>query len=295
MVLQKKDKKLAQFLLKKLAHASFLAILFVPGFSLFATGSSLPIIIPEDELPASIQLAYGVVSVVTVSDSEELLGDSSSSLPCEEFQMLRGEMPETTFSDSGLSETNWKFHGEVRQANSQIPNRISEKTELGVPAGTSENFAFYGEGAFQNDPNFLGSGLLSQNSKALLLEQFSLNSIANLSPVAFLGICLNPSELPSKNLPTQCGSFLSKSTIQKFAKDSISLWQRVKTTSLWPRSTNCLPIQNPSIQERFLNHTPSMSDISFIWLREMADSQVSLGLVLGMGKTKTTPVAKLIA
>nr|WP_210413600.1 hypothetical protein [Leptospira ilyithenensis] len=280
---------MAQFLLTKLAFASFLAIVFVPSFSLFAFDSSSPIMIPADELLTPVQLVDGVVSFVTVSDAEESLSLSSSSLPCEELQTLYEEI---VLTDRSLIKKNSDPDLAIISANRLSPGKMLMEGKGLHLLRTFEDPTDYNRIKNAN-PLIVFSGLSLQNEG--VPEQFSLNSIANLSPVAFLGICLNQSELPSKNLPMQCGSFLSKSMIQKFVKDSISLWQRAKTTSLWPRSINCLPIRNPLIQEQYLSHTHSTSDISFIWLREMAGSPVSPGSVLETGKKKVTLASKPIA
>lgn len=275
----------------KLAFASFLAIVFVPTFSLFAFDSSLPTIIPVDELLTPIQLVDGVVSYVTVPDTEESLSLSSSSLPCEDLQTFQEETKKVISIDANL----------FRENSSLSPGTISaaRRSSATILKGGKEVFRLETSGDSMESRKaeiskglIIFSGLSLQNERTL--GQFSLNSIANLSPVAFLGICLNPSELPSKNLPMRCGSFLSKSMIQKFAKDSISLWQPARTTFPWPRSINCLPTRSPSIQEQFLSHIHSMSDILFTWLKETEGSRVNPELVLGMGTKKAILAPNLI-
>jgi hypothetical protein len=102
----------------------------------------------------------------------------------------------------------------------------------------------------------------------VLGKHSQLKSIANLAQIAFFEICLSQSELPFKNSSTPCVSFLSKSTIPRYANDWRSLWQQVRMTYPSHKSICSLQTLAPSIPVLFPNHLPSMSDTTSIWSKE---------------------------
>ncbi len=257
MIFLEKIKKVARFLLNSWLPLAVAVVIVSPVFSVSADDLSLPIVMENEEWVLPIMLVDGVEVVVLAEE------EATTSMASLEGKTVPSEKEIVSPDSFGCKSS---------------PSYLSNHSNLSLAAckntfGETGTLSFYGSLFFSN----LGRniGLLEKGCPSLqnvdsgnMYSSIAVKSVAKPGLFAFLGICPNPSELPSKSLSMQCANCLSKSTTQRFAKDSISLWQRVRTTFLWHRSINSSRIQKVSILEPFLSPTRSMSDISSIWSKE---------------------------
>lgn len=243
MVFSENTKKMAQ---KLQTYAVSLALSFFfifPVSNLLANESDLPVIIPNDVLLTPIELRDGLVLEVTVVPDTEIAFESPVGSEEESF----------LFTDSSDSQ----------ELVLSLPLEISKTNcvfEMGCKT-ISRGKSLPAEellSIFENDP-----------------EHFPVKSIASPGLFGFLGICLSRSELPSKNFSMLCENSLPKSMTRRSANDWKFLWRPVKTTYLWPSSTNSYRMLKTSTLKPSTNLTPSMSDISSTWSNGMEEFPVT--------------------
>lgn len=233
MIFSEKIKNLVQKLQKSTLLVLLSVFFIFPISGLFANEADLPVIIPNDELLTPIELRDGLVLEVVVTEERELAFDA---IPTSEIQTA------AAFVSSDAS--------------------AQELTHLGI-LPNAETVSLNSNGSFSQmeDKVILEEAFVFENSP----EHFSVKSIASPGLFGFLGICLSRSELPSKNFSMLCESSLPKSMTRRSANDWKFLWQPVRTTSLWPLSTNSSKMLRTSTPRPSRNHTHSMSDISSTW------------------------------
>lgn len=228
---------LAQKLLNAAPYfCALLFFLFSQG-NLFANEWDEPIVLLEDPLVPAIELRDGKISEVFVETNSEVAHRT------DDLEIIKPS---------------------VRVANSQS----SKSQSLGLVSELVCYPIFQLEREVgMGNPAIVSHWECSANAKEA--EVLSVKSIANLGLFGFLGICLNRSELPSKNSLTQCENYQQRSMTLKFANVWKSSWQPVRTTSLSHTSTNSFRTQRTLIQRQSLNLTHSMSDILSTWSNEM--------------------------
>lgn len=229
--------KLAQKLLRSVPYICALLIFLFSQGNLFANEWDEPIVLLEDPLVPAIELRDGQISEVFVETNSEVAHR------IDDLEIIK---PSATVANSHSFKS--QSLGLVSELVCHPIVHLDQEVGMGKSAAVS-----YWE--------------CSTNTKEA--EVLSVKSIANLGLVGFLGICLSRSELPSKNSLTPCENYHQKSMTLKFANVWKSSWQQVKTTYLWPTSTNSFRTQRTSIQRQSLSHTHSMSDILSIWSNEM--------------------------
>lgn len=242
MVFLEKTEKLAQKLQKNVPFFCALVFVLFSQGSLFANEWEEPVVLLNDPLVPAIELQEGVISEVVVVSNQELAIPTNESEGQDLFQ---------------------------------IPNTQVEKHTVQIVTSNHPSISIV------SLPEKKGKGLFhcqifqGNNSKPRMEgENLPVKSIASPGLIGFLGICLNRSELPSKNFSTPCENCLLRSMTLRSASDWRFSWQPVRTTSHWLSSTNSSKSQKNLIQRPFLNHTHNTSDISSTWSNGMGECQV---------------------
>jgi hypothetical protein len=237
MFFQGMTEKLAQKLQKLAMCFCALAMFLFSQGDLFANGWDTPVVLLNDPLVPAIELQHGRISEVVVEKDSKYAFQS---------QNLENEQTIDFSSNAGIKTISHFIGSDCGQI--LLGAEGSEAMDLTIPVA-------FGRGTNEREH-----------------EDHSVKSIANSGLVVFLGICLNRSELPSKNSSTLCANFPPRSMTQKFVSVWKSSWQQVKTTSLWLSSTNSYKIQRTSSLNPFTNLIPNTSDILSTWSNEMAVS-----------------------
>lgn len=215
-----------------------------------------PVVLFEDALLPAIELRDGIISEVIVeSKTDVAIADSTSKglHSCELSNFNPNHKTSSLFSVS-RNKTNIDFSFQNEIVDSPFVFLVSGE-EILCSAGYSAD-------------------TYDSNSNRKEGEGFSVKSVANVRLFGFLGICLNRSELPSKNFSMQCENSQPRSMTQRSASDWRYSWQQVKTTSLWLMSTNSSRIRKTSILRPSKSRIRSMSDISSTWSNGMGACRV---------------------
>jgi hypothetical protein len=251
----KYGQKMARFLLS--SFCSLVMLLSVSGFSLQASDLSSPIILPSVELITPVQLVDGIVSEVTSPSYINHKVAIKHLSPSTRINDLAFGAKKVTSHSSSLAKTaSFSFFKSWQSVGYQ--NSCSLEVGANTPI---------------SDSHLSSWGLLSlvlREKYTMQAEARDLKSIANLATLAFFEICLCQSELPSKNLSTQCESCLWKSTTRRSANVWRFSWPQARTTFRLPRSTFSSQTQRISILDPLPSHLPSMFDISSTWPKETA-------------------------
>ncbi len=274
MVFLEITKKLAQKLQKNIPFFCALVFVLFSQGSLFASEWDKPVVLVNDPLVPAIELREGVISEVVVTPNQEIAIPSNRRDAQDIFQ---------------------------------IPNTKVEKHTIRIFT------SIHPSSLFVSIPGKMEMGLshcqvYQENNSVprMEVENLPVKSIASPGLFGFLGICLNRSELPSKNFSTPCENCLLRSMTLRSASDWRFSWQPVRTTSHWLTSTNSSKSQKTLIQKPFLSHTHNTSDISSTWSNETAEcpatsypmkkmAQEELEILVGIKKNPSLHPKQLLA